>query len=189
MRHVLEVLKWLWDCGLQVNVDKCKFSVTQVKYLGLIISTNGISMDSKKVQCILNWETSTLVKDVQAFLGFLNFYRQFVKQFSQRTRLLTELVKREQYSTKSEKKRVRYHIFEWTKRCKKVFEDLKLAFTTALVLAHYNAKLEMWVEIDFSDFVTASMLSQMHNSVLRPIAFFSKKMLPAECVRVLAWHG
>ena len=64
MGHVLDVLKRLWDCGLQVDVNKCEFSVTQVKYLGLIISTNRISMDPEKVQIILNWETPTLVKDV-----------------------------------------------------------------------------------------------------------------------------
>ena len=50
-----------------------------------------------------------------------------------------------------------------------------------LVLAHYNTKIETWVETDSSDFVIASVLSQMHNSVLRPVAFFLKKMSPAEC--------
>ena len=97
------------------------------------------------------------------------------------TRLLTKLTKREQYSTKSEKKQVKYNTFEWTKECKKAFEDLKHAFTTALVLAYYNAILDTWVETDSSDFVTADKLSQMQNSMLRPVAFFSKKMSPAEC--------
>ena len=72
--HMLNMLKRLQDCGLQVNVNKCEFSVTQVKYLGLIISTNVISMNPEKVQTILHWETPTLVKDVQAFLEFSNFY-------------------------------------------------------------------------------------------------------------------
>ena len=51
----------------------------------------------------------------------------------------------------------------------------------ASILAHYNAGLETWIEIDFFDFVTASVLSQMHNSMLKLVAFFSKKMSPAEC--------
>ena len=50
MGHVLNILKRLWDYGLQVDIDKCEFSVTQVKYCDLIISTNGISMDFEKVQ-------------------------------------------------------------------------------------------------------------------------------------------
>ena len=64
-----------------------------MKYLSLIINTDGISMDPEKVQAIFDWEASTSVKDVQAFLGFLNFYRQFVEQFLQWTRLLTKLTK------------------------------------------------------------------------------------------------
>ena len=114
-------------------------------------------------------------------LGFSNFYRQFVKQFSQRTRLLTKFTKEKQYNTKSGKKQIKYHTFEWTKGCKKAFKDLKYVFTMASVLAHYNAKLEMWIETDSSDFVTAGVFSQMHNGVLRPVAFFSKKILLAEC--------
>ena len=110
--NVLKVLKRLRERGLQIDINKCEFSITQVKYFSPIVSTNGISMDPKKVQCILNWETPNSVKDIQAFLGFSNFYRQFVERFSQRTRLLTKFTKRKQYSTRSGKKQVKYHIFE-----------------------------------------------------------------------------
>ena len=157
--HILDMLKRLWDRRLQIDVDKCEFSVTQVKYLGLIISTNRISMDLEKVQTILDWETSILVKDVQTFLGFSDFYQQFVKRFSQHTRLLTELTKEEQYNTKSGKKWFKYHTFEWTEKCQKTFEDSKHMFTIAPVLAHYNASLETWVKTDSSDFMTAGVLS------------------------------
>ena len=60
-------------------------------------------------------------------------------------------------------------------------KDLNRAFTTAPVLAHYDSKLETWVEINASDFVVARVLSQMHGEVLKPVAYFSKKMTPAEC--------
>ena len=152
-----------------------------MKYLGHIISTDGISMYPEKVQVIFDWETPPLVKDIQAFLGFLNFYRRFVEWFSQCVRLLIELTKEEQYSTRSEKKRVKYYLFEWTEVCQKAFENLKHAFTMAPMLAHYNAKLKTWVKTDSSNFVTAGMLSQMHNGVLRPVAFFLKKISLAEC--------
>ena len=52
--HMLKILKQLQDRRLQINVNKCEFSVKRVKYLGLIISTNCITMDPKKVQCILD---------------------------------------------------------------------------------------------------------------------------------------
>ena len=94
IEHVLKILKRLQDHGLQVNVDKYEFSVKKMKYLSLIISTDGISMDLEKVQAILNWKTPNSVKDVQAFLEFSNFYRQFVEQFSQCIKLLTKLTKK-----------------------------------------------------------------------------------------------
>jgi hypothetical protein len=56
-KHVLKVLRWLLDRGLYININKCEFSVKEVKYLGLIISIEGIKMDLKKVKAILTWET------------------------------------------------------------------------------------------------------------------------------------
>jgi hypothetical protein len=52
-KHVLEVLRWLLDRGLYVNINKCEFSVKEVKYLGLIMSTEGVKIDPKKVEVIL----------------------------------------------------------------------------------------------------------------------------------------
>jgi hypothetical protein len=56
-KHVLKVLRWLLDHGLYININKCKFSVKEVKYLGLIMSIEGVKMDLKKVKVILTWET------------------------------------------------------------------------------------------------------------------------------------
>ena len=61
------------------------------------------------------------------------------------------------------------------------FEDIKSAFQDAPVLAHFDPEKETWIETDSSDFVSAGILSQMHNGILRPVAFFSKKLSPTEC--------
>ena len=179
--QVLKVLKKLREKGLQVDIDKCEFKVTKVKYLGLIITTEGIQMDAEKIEAIMNWETPTSVKEVQGFLGFANFYRRFIKGFSKRVRCLTELTRGEQFTTNSGKKRVKYQTFQWTEDCQKAFENLKEAFASAPTLAHYDSSLETWVETDASDFVVAGVLSQMHDGILRPVAFFSKSLSPAEC--------
>ena len=122
------------------------------------------------------------MKDVQAFLGFANFYRRFIPGFSSRVKSLTKLTKGTQYTTKLGNKKVKYGPFEWSKACQQAFEDLKRAFTTAPVLVHYDSSLETWVETDASDFVVAGVLSQKHGDrVLKPVAYFSKKMTPAEC--------
>jgi len=60
--------------GLQLDIDKCEFHKTEVLYLGLIISTDGVQIDPKKVKVIVNWQEPKNVKDVRAFIGFANFY-------------------------------------------------------------------------------------------------------------------
>ena len=68
------MLAKLREFGIQADVDKCEFHVAETKYLGLIISTDGIKMDPAKVEAIWNWNTPTCVKDIRAFIGFCNFY-------------------------------------------------------------------------------------------------------------------
>ena len=81
-RILKQVLKRLKDNNLAVASENCKWHKSEVEFLGYMISENGISMSLDKVQTILDWETAKNVKDVQAFLGFANFYRRFIAGFS-----------------------------------------------------------------------------------------------------------
>ena len=76
-------------------MDKCEFHVTETKYLGLIVSTEGIKIDSAKVEAIRIWNTLTYVKDVKSFIGFCNFYRRFVLNFSKIAGPLNALTKKD----------------------------------------------------------------------------------------------
>ena len=179
--HVLQVLKQLHKRGLQMDIDKCEFNTTRAKYLGMIVTTNGIEIDTKKVEAIQKWEALLSVKDVQAFLGFANFYRCFIFEFSKKVKPLNKLTKGTQYTTRKGNKKIKYEAFQWSDVCQKAFEELKRAFTTAPVLAHYDSLLKTWVETDASDFVVAGVLFQKHGKELKPVAYFSKKMAPAKC--------
>ena len=99
------------------------------------------------------------MKDVQVFLGFANFYRQFIPGFSKKVKPLNKLTKGTQYTTRSGSKKIKYGMFQWISECQEAFKDLKHAFTTASVLAYYNSKLETWVEANASNFVVAGVLS------------------------------
>ena len=70
------------EAGLQLDVDKSEFHKSEVTYLGYVISTNGIRMDPNKIRTIIDWEYPKNVKDVQAFIGFANFYQRFIDNFS-----------------------------------------------------------------------------------------------------------
>jgi hypothetical protein len=80
--HVNRVLEAFEKAGLHLKPEKCEFHCEEVKYLGLIISMEGIKMDPEKITAVQDWEAPRNLKDVRAFLGFANFYRRFVRNYS-----------------------------------------------------------------------------------------------------------
>jgi hypothetical protein len=81
-KHILKVLEALSEAGLHLKPEKCKFHQWEVKCLGFIISTSGTKIDPAKVATIQEWPEPRNIKDVQSFLGFANFYQQFIKSYS-----------------------------------------------------------------------------------------------------------
>ncbi|SLM38210.1 retrotransposon nucleocapsid protein [Lasallia pustulata] len=167
--HVYAVLQALREAGLHCDLKKCKFEVTEVVYLGMIMSTSGVRMDPKKVKCIVDWQTPSNLKDVQAFLGFSNFYRQFIKSFPRIAKPLVALTKKDAK-------------FQWTDNCSQAFKCLKKSFIITPILKHYNPKKQTIIEADASDYVSSSILSQYDDEgTLHPVAFMSEKYNSAEC--------
>lgn len=174
IRHVREVLQRLRAAGLQIDIDKCEFSVTETKYLGLIISDKGIRMDPDKVQAIINWAspdscTRGKIKELQRFLGFANFYRRFIKGYSKIAQPLTGLTRKDAP-------------WVWTEACQRAFDQLRNAFRTAPVLAYFDPTSETVVETDASDWASGGVLSQRgDDGFWHPVAFFSSKHTAQEC--------
>ncbi len=168
-QHVWQILKQLRATRLQIDIEKCEFTVTEVKYLSLIIIINRIKMDSEKVSAVIDWAIPWNVKNVQSFLGFANFYRRFIQSFFKLTGSLISLIKKN-------------HSFNWFLKCQFAFDQLKHAFTTTLILKHFDSELSVIVKIDAFDFVIAGIMSQRDsNQQLRFVIYLSSKMLPAEC--------
>jgi hypothetical protein len=91
-KHVTQVLEKLRSAGLQADIKKSEFSVIRTKFLGYIISINGVAVNSDKVSAIANWKRSTKVKKLQSFLRFCNFYRLFIKNYSRIAKPLHRLI-------------------------------------------------------------------------------------------------
>ena len=92
--HVQEALGRLRICWLFVQKDKCKFHKTVIKFLGFIIGRGFIQIDPKKVASVASWLEPTRLKHLQAFLSFANFYRRFIKDYSQQALGMTKLLKK-----------------------------------------------------------------------------------------------
>ena len=115
--HTLEtntkkVLQRLWENDLYLKPKKCKFGKTRIEWLGMIIEEGKISMDSGKLKGIKEWPIPTTMKQVRGFLGFGNFYRRFIKHFSEVAKPLNDLLKKDRK-------------FEWTEACQNSFDELK----------------------------------------------------------------
>ena len=135
---------------------------------GFCVGKSGISMDPNKVSAIMDWPIPKSVRDVQSFLGFANFYRRFIRDYSKLVIPLTSLLKKDV-------------VFNWSQSAQSSFENLKVKFSSSPLLHVYDPSLPCVVEGDASDYAIGAVLNQVgEDKVLRPIAFFSRKLVPAE---------
>ena len=167
-RIMLEVLKWLQDNNLYVKPEKCHFQVTEVNFLGMIVSRDGIKMDPEKVNAILKWPEPTNVKQVHAFLGLSNFYRHFIKDYAIMAGPMMDLMCKDTVFNFGEKERA-------------AFEALKAAFTHAPVLQYPDQDHEFCLETDTSEFAVGGVISvKCEDSKFRPIGYMLHSMTPPE---------
>jgi hypothetical protein len=166
--HVKQVIDRLQAADLQADIKKCEFSVKRTKYLGFIISTDGIQVDPDKIQVIKNWEPPKTVKIVQSFLGFCNFYKRFIRSYSQIAALLTQLTPAD-------------YKFVFDSKCTQTFDKLKAMLMRASLLAYYDLDSQRMLDTDASDTVVAVVFSQKGlNGEWHPVGYFSKIMASAE---------
>ncbi|QRW23397.1 Retrotransposable element Tf2 protein [Rhizoctonia solani] len=138
--------------------EKCHFHVKKIDYLGFIISEFGIEVDQSKVTDALNWSTPKNVKNIQEFLGFVNFYRRFIPNFGNMARPLYNLLKKDSQ-------------WKWEQAEQQSFDGLKNPDTTR----------QFYVECNASDYATGAILSQRNpEGKLAPVAYLSKSLSPAE---------
>jgi len=114
-------------------------------------------------------EETRILMEVQSFLGFANFYRRFIKDYSRVTRPLTELTKKGRDN------------WTWNDEGEAAFEELKNRFTTAQILVHFDVQRPVIIETDESDFAISAVLSQQDDEERwHPVAFHSRKFQPTE---------
>lgn len=173
---VRKALERLLKHGLFVKLEKCVFGVSEIGFLGFILPTEGVKVDPLRVSTIMDWPLPKSFRDIQVFLGFANFYRRFIREFS---RIVGGLTAMSKGSSKGKFPGMNFHL---TKNAKSSFHHLCSAFTTAPTLRHFDPLLFIRVETNALGFAISGILSQQHPETgqWHPVAFWSRKKKIAE---------
>ncbi|KAI2644119.1 Transposon Tf2-9 polyprotein [Labeo rohita] len=169
VQHVRRVLQRLLENGLFVKAEKCDFHAQSVPFLGYIVSAEGMRMDPEKIKAVVDWPSPDSRKALQRFLGFANFYRRFIRNYSQLAAPLTALTSPRM-------------AFRWSDAAEAAFANLKRRFVSAPILVTPDPSRQFVVEVDASEVGVGAVLSQRSPSddKMHPCAFFSHRLSSAE---------
>src|SRR5260221_1496501 len=146
-RITREILQTLHSYKLFLQPEKCKFEHQEVDYLGLVISKDHVAMDPIKVQGVTDWPQPAKVKDIQSFIGFVNFYWRFIHNFSEIAHPLHMLT----WKSKD---------WSWGAAEQQAFDALKSTVTSTPTLAFPSKSGPFHLECDASNFTTGAILLQ-----------------------------
>ena len=168
----IELVRWvlqkLTENNLCINIDKCVFHVLELEFVGFQVGKQGIQMSQKKVEDIVNWLALRNVKEVQRFIRFANFYRQFIPGFSSLALPIQVLTHNGA-------------MWNWSEQFEKVFVELKGKFTTAPIVCHYHPERKKQIETNSSDLCKAGILSQYEpDRHWHPLSYYNKRFVPTE---------
>lgn len=170
-KHLRIVFGRLRDYGMLINTSKCVFGAQEVTFLGYRISESGTKPLDTKVQAIQNFPVPTNVRQLRRFLGMINFYRRFLPQAAQIQKPLNALL------TGSVKGS---HPIVLTGDALKAFDDCKTSLSNAALLAHPDCQAKLALVTDASDKAIGAVVQQFQDGDWKPLAFFSRKLTPAQ---------
>ena len=136
--------------GLKLKPSKCSFCRKRIKYLGFIVSEDGISTDPEKVEKVLNWPVPINRKQVRGFAGFTSYYRRFICNYAEKAAPLYKLTKKGEP-------------FVWTSECQKSFDQLKQDITSPPIFAYPNFNYAFALDKDASGHSISGGLSQVQD--------------------------
>ena len=166
--HLRTVMTRLRESKLYARLQKCTFLEERCEYLGFEVSAEGVHASPEKVQAIVEWPRPQCLKDVRSFIGLCNYYRRFIRKFSEIARPLTDLTKGKV-------------TWQWEEAQQKAFEGLKRAMATAPVLHYPDFDQQFVITTDASLTALGAVIEQDFGNGLQPIAYASRKLSPQEC--------
>ena len=217
VQSVLDILK---KNGLFANLKKCRFHNHEIRFLGYVVSSQGIRRGDERIEAVKNWPEPKSIRDIQVFISFANYYQRFIQGFSRIAAPLTSMLKTTGSSdsaprlgadddevvggggdrnlSKSKKSKNTKSGSQTrigatgeptflTPGAREAFNQLRQAFTKAPILRHFDPEYHIRIETDASGYAIGGVLSQLTSDHLtsdlsqwHPVAYFSRKMIPAE---------
>ena len=164
LHNLQQVFDRLRQAGLKLHPYKCQFLQHEVRFLGHIVSANGVSPDPDKTVKVKDWPTPTSRQETQQFLGLANYYRRFIKDFATIAKPLHKLTEKKQS-------------FKWTYECQQAFAQLKHLLTTAPILALPDWSRPFIVDTDASDSGIGAVLSQTNEKGEEHVISYASRLL------------
>ena len=168
IQRLREVMKRLKDAGVRLKKKKCEFLASEIVYLGHHIDAEGIHPVTEKVRAIQEMPRPKDIKEVQAYLGMINYYSKFLPNMATELAPLYELLRKD----------TKWH---WGKRQETAWKRSKEALLSTKVLVHFNPENEIVVSCDASSIGLGAVLShRMKDGTEKPVAFVSRTLSKAE---------
>lgn len=188
-RRLMRVLNKLKEYGLKLSVEKCKFFQTSVKYLGHVVSENGIETDPDKIKALTSWPVPQNLKELRSFLGFAGYYRRFVHGYSVIVKPLHDLTAGYPPSQKKFKSKIKPDSYfnpkepfggRWSIECQAAFESIIAKLTSAPVLAFADPQKPYILHTDASSTGLGAVLYQEQDGEKRVVAYASRGLSKSE---------
>lgn len=167
LKVLREVLKRLREANLTLNQDKCRFCLSELRYLGYVVDHQGLRVDPEKVAAILNIPVPKSQKAVRQFCGTASWYRRFIPNFASRMHPLTRLLKKKQR-------------FEWSEAAQEAFMDIRSCLIKAPVLSCPDFTKEFVISCDASGVGLGAVISQQGEQGENVIAYASRTLTKGE---------
>jgi hypothetical protein len=167
LKAIEEVFKRLQKANLKLRTDKCQFAKQKIKFLGHIISADGIQTDPSKIEAVKTYPVPRNSKELKAFIGLANYYRKFCKNFSKIANPLNALFKKDAP-------------FVWSDECQQAFEALKHTLITAPMLHYPDLNLPFKLYTDASTVSLGACLTQEVDGTEYVVAYAGRSLSNAE---------
>ena len=182
LERLEKVFQKISSHGLKLNGEKCSFFKRRIKYLGHIVSENGIETDPEKISKVRDWPTPTNVDSIRTFLGFVGYYRKFVKDFAKLARPLNDLLAGEVCKKRSRRKHKQIKEWQWTQKEADAFQTLKQKLLEPPILAYPEYRQPFILHVDACGTGLGAVLCQTQFGKERVIAYASRALSKSEQV-------